>query len=261
MTRAAWRSIAASHVGTVRAENEDAFVDRPEAGLWAVADGAGGHADGAGASAAVARALAGIDATLSAGAMAAEVDARLDSAHADLRRGLGADEPGSASTVVVLIFRQDVYVALWAGDSRLYLLRDGALTQLTRDHSLVQELLDGGAITEAEAGNHPHGNVITRAVGGGNDALELARVGAAALPGDRFLLCSDGLTRVVGEDELAVLLAGPDFDGLAGRLIAAALARHARDNVTAVVVDFLGADQSPEAMSSVGGTSGGSGQT
>jgi len=145
-----------------------------------------------------------------------------------------------ASTVVVLLARDDYFACLWAGDSRAYLLRGGRFRQLTRDHSLVQELFDSGAISATEAVHHPSANIITHAIGA--DVLELDKVTDRLLPGDRFLLCSDGLFKALPEPELARILAAED-DLAAERLLRAALAQQADDNVTAVAVE---ASQAPD---------------
>jgi serine/threonine protein phosphatase Stp1 len=145
-----------------------------------------------------------------------------------------------ASTVVVLIARHGHFACLWAGDSRAYLLRDGALARVTRDHSLVQELVDGGQITDAEAEHHPRANVITRAVGAEADMVELDKVTGRLTGGDRFLLCSDGLSKELSDPEMADILRADGPETAAERLVEAALARHARDNVTAVVLEVLG---------------------
>ena len=148
-----------------------------------------------------------------------------------------------ASTVVVMLARGDHFACLWAGDSRAYLLRDGMLRQITRDHSLVQELLEAGAIGPDEAENHPRGNVITRAVGAELDEVVLDKVSDRLLPGDRFLLCSDGLCKTLPESELASLLgaigrdaaAGGDRCG-AGAWMSATTSRPSRSNLTADLV-------------------------
>jgi protein phosphatase/serine/threonine-protein phosphatase Stp1 len=229
-------SWAVTHVGTVRKHNEDAFVDRGDLGLWAVADGAGGHARGDVASRMVAEALDSLPTDLSAGGMLAEVRQRMTDANAALRGPPDSERHDiSASTVVILIARGNHYACLWAGDSRAYLLRDGIMTQVTRDHSLVQELVDAGAISAAEAESHPNANVITRAIGS-DDVLDLDKVTDRMLPGDRFLLCSDGLCKTLPDTLMASLLAA---DEPAGRLIEATLAHKGRDNVTAVVVDVV----------------------
>jgi len=111
------------------------------------------------------------------------------------------------------------------------------LSQVTRDHSLVQELVDSGAITAEEAEGHPRANVITRAVGAECDALELEKVSGRLMAGDRFLLCSDGLNKTLPDDELAVLLGDDQAVSPAQGLVDTALARRATDNVTAITVD------------------------
>lgn len=233
-----FQSWAASHPGPVRPHNEDRFVNRPEAGLWAVADGAGGHEAGQLAAEAVKEALDAMPADLSATDALAEVRVRIAGVHARLR--VEAAERGGlvATTVVVLLARDGHFACLWAGDSRAYLLRAGTLTQLTRDHSLVRELVDAGSISAKDADGHPRANVITRAIGAEVAEVELDKVTGELLPGDSLLLCSDGLTKVVTDAEMAMLLVTEE-DGPAERLVLAALRRNASDNVTIIVVETL----------------------
>ena len=228
-------STAASHPGAIRPRNEDNLVDRPDIGLWAVADGAGGHGAGDVASAAIAEALSGIPPGLSAAEMLAQVRLRLCAVHLDLQRQAEARGNGGiiASTIVVLLARGGHYAALWAGDSRAYLLREGVLERVTRDHSLVQELVDAGTLTEEEAEHHPQANVITRAVGASGE-LELDKVSSRIQPGDRFLLCSDGIFKELPEAQIAAMVA----EGApAEQIVQAAVAAGGRDNVTVVLVD------------------------
>ena len=228
------RSTAATHPGAVRPRNEDSLVDRPDLGLWAVADGAGGHGSGDVASAAIAETLAAIPPGLTAAEMLAQVRLRLDAVHANLKTRAEARGGGIiASTVAVLLVRGGHYAALWAGDSRIYLLRDAGLHRLSRDHSLVQELVDAGALVAEQAEAHPQANVITRAVGAGK-ALALDKVADRLARGDRFLLCSDGVFKELPEAEIASRLArGADAEELVRRAVEAG----ARDNVTVVVVE------------------------
>lgn len=236
-----FRSAAATHTSAARRRNEDSFVNRPDLGLWAVADGAGGHQAGDVASRLLAEALDAVPAGLGAAELLAEVRLRVAEAHRQMqheaaRLGAGAQV---ISTLVVLLVHDEHYACLWAGDSRAYQLRAGELVQVTHDHSLVQELVDSGAITAAEAETHPCANVITRAVGAGGEALVLDKATGRLQGGDRFLLCSDGLFKTLPERELAALLAA-DADA-AERCLGAALARQADDNVTAVTVEVLDA--------------------
>ncbi len=230
---AAVHSLAASHPGG-RPYNEDSFVERQDIGLWAVADGAGGHQSGDVASATVAAALSAIPGGLSGAELLAQVRLRLAAANLELRAMAATRGPEVvlATTVVVLIARGGHYACLWAGDSRAYLLRDGVLTQISRDHSLVQEMVDAGMLEPEQAESHPRANVITRAVGAAAD-FALDKTTDRTAPGDRFLLCSDGLSKTLPADEIGTLLAE---DGAAERLVAAAVAARSSDNVTAVVV-------------------------
>lgn len=228
------RSFAATDRGTVRDHNEDSLVDAPALGLWAVADGAGGHEAGEVASGMLTSALADLPPGMGPEEALTCIRRTVADVHAELRDE--AERRGKsmiASTLVVLLLRAGHFAALWSGDSRVYLLRDGALTQITRDHSLVQALVDQGVLTAAQAENHPQANVITRAIGAADDTGELDKVLGAVAPGDIFLLCSDGLTKVLDEHTIASLLVSPDP---AAALVAATLQRGARDNVTAVVV-------------------------
>ncbi len=228
-----FHSAAATHPGTVRPHNEDAFVNRPDLGLWAVADGAGGHQAGEVAAAMVTQALEAVPAGLTAAELLAEVRQRMQAAH-DAALAEGARRQGTvATTVVVLLASGDHFACLWAGDSRAYLLRHGALTLVSRDHSLVQDLVEAGAITADQAEGHRHANVITRAVGADTPSFELDKRAGTLLPGDRFLLCSDGVSKVLTEAALRASLAGDDA---ACALLKAALAAEARDNVTAVTI-------------------------
>jgi serine/threonine-protein phosphatase Stp1 len=227
-------SRASTHRGTVRPLNEDAFVDRGDIGLWAVADGAGGESAGDVASSAIARSLTEMPSDLSAAEMLAQVRSRLDAVHADLqRRASEAGKPCTiASTAVVLMARDDHCACLWAGDSRAYLFREGSLVRLTRDHSVVEELVEAGLLAPEATEGHPHANIITRAVGG-EGPLELDKVSTKLASGDILLLCSDGLNKVLSDSELETRLAAGDE---ADELIEAALAAGAKDNVTAVIV-------------------------
>ncbi len=234
-------SWATTHPGVKRSVNQDAFVDRSDLGIWAVADGAGGHQGGEIASNMLRQALNGLPGSLPAADLMIQVRQTVASTHEQLRRLAEARGPSvmMASTLVTLIIRDSHYACLWAGDSRAYLLRKGRMHQISHDHSLVQELIDTGAITAAEADTHPHANIITRAVGA-EEPVVLDKITDAVRNGDRFLLCSDGLTKTLSETEIARLLADDSGAGPAKALIAAALARNASDNITAVAVDVSG---------------------
>jgi serine/threonine protein phosphatase Stp1 len=235
-TAGRFRSWSASHMGAVRTRNEDNCVNRPDLGLWAVADGAGGHQSGDIASATVVAALSRVPGGVGAAQALAEVRLRLGHVH-ELLTAEAARRGGDAllaSTVVTLLAREDHFACLWVGDSRAYLLRDGRLVQVSHDHSLVQRMLDRGEIDAAAAAAHPWSNVVTRAVGAGDGSFTLDKVTGRLHPGDRFLLCSDGLSKTLPDAELSRLMA--DANDPVERLLAAALEHQVDDNVTAVVV-------------------------
>jgi serine/threonine protein phosphatase Stp1 len=232
-----FESSAITDAGAVRTHNEDSYISCPDLGLWAVADGVGGHHAGEIASRTATEALRTVPAGLNATQLITEVRMRLARVHQQLKeeaaqRGVDA----MATTIVVLLARGSYFACLWAGDSRIYLLRGGEITQLTRDHSLVQDLVDAKTITQDEATTHPRSNVITRAVGAGDPELALDKYSARLCAGDRFLLCSDGLWKTFTPDELARLLTA-DGKPPAERLLEAALERRADDNVTVVTVE------------------------
>jgi serine/threonine protein phosphatase PrpC len=230
------RSWAATHPGTVRAQNQDACLSRPEIGLFAVADGVGGRRDGAVAAARIVAMLSAIPDDLAPGELLAAVREGLKRTHEDLLHGAAGSvrDVAPATTIVVLILHKDHFACLWAGDSRAYLLRDGQLCRLTTDHSLVQDLISAGTITEAEAEDDPRQHVITRAIGAGERDLLIDKKIGRVRPEDRFLLCSDGLYKAVDLETIAEVLGQVEGD-TARRLVNAALRHAARDNVTAVV--------------------------
>ncbi|MFL5335911.1 MAG: PP2C family protein-serine/threonine phosphatase [Geminicoccaceae bacterium] len=231
----AFRSALRSHVGHVRELNEDSAAALPERGLWVVADGMGGHERGDHASRLVTSSLARMPPTDGAVDLLRLVQATLASCNRELHEEAAKDGL-SGCTVVVLLAAEGHIACLWAGDSRLYRLRAGRLERLTQDHSVVQELIDQGEIATEAARDHPWRNRITRAVGI-DERLELDALQDRVLPGDRYLLCSDGLTGELTDEEIAGLLAGPTADAAAERLLELTLTRAARDNVTLIVVE------------------------
>lgn len=227
---------ARSHVGAVRSHNEDRWLARPDRGLWAVADGLGGHRSGEVASDLLIEALGRIGPCDSGHALLTAVSTEIRAVNDELRSRARELAPGAVigSTVVVLVVHDGHCALVWAGDSRAYRLRRGRLELMTHDHRLVQELLDSGQITPEEAARHPMANVITRAVGVG-DALELDSRYEALEPGDLFLLASDGLTGAVADFEIADIIATGTLEEAADGLLALSLSRGANDNVTFVL--------------------------
>jgi serine/threonine protein phosphatase PrpC len=223
----------------VRARNEDAMLVDDRRGLWAVADGMGGHAGGAEASAAVIAHLRYMrTGWRDPRALAEDLIARLEDAHAAIRAA-NAGGAVSGSTVACLAVFAPHALVTWCGDSRVYSIAPRApLRRITRDHTLVQQLVEGGMIAEAEVETHPQAHVLTRAVGA-TERLELDFEQLRLTGGDRFLLCSDGLTRVAAEPSIAEALqecAAPER--ACERLLELARRGGAPDNVTAIVVDL-----------------------
>lgn len=233
------RSQARSDVGCVRALNEDGLFTKdalaPDVGLWAVADGMGGHQAGDAASRLVVSHLAAVAPPSSGHGFLQAVEAALGAANGEMR-ALAAALPSPSmvgSTVVALLAFAGHYACLWAGDSRAYLLRDGRLARLTRDDRVVQPMIEAGVLTPDQARRHWQANVLTRALGA-EETPSLSLAEGQMRPGDVFLLCSDGLSDLVGDAELCESLAAPR--PCASALVELALARGARDNVTAVVI-------------------------
>jgi len=236
----------ASDTGRVRPENEDHWSSDPDLGLFLVADGLGGHLAGELASRIVADSMPGLlreRLKCMPGDHQTLADTVVESIR-ELSSGLEEQtrhEPGlegMGTTLVLLLVRDDRAIVAHLGDSRAYLLRDGDLKLLTRDHTIVQLLLDRDEISPAEALAHPSRGQVTRYVGMPGHPLPETR-SLELRAGDRLLLCSDGLTNMVSEDRIGQLLADePDRETCCDLLLAAANASGGSDNITAVVVDL-----------------------
>ncbi|WP_370248286.1 PP2C family serine/threonine-protein phosphatase [Nocardioides sp.] len=237
-----FRAAASSHVGLVRSHNEDSGFAGPY--LLVVADGVGGAAAGEVASATatyVATALSML--SNPPGDPVDLLATAVDQAGAQLRAGIATDPSRSGmSTTLTAIATDGTRCAVaQVGDSRAYLRRDDVVTQLTTDHTLVQALVESGRLTAAEARVSPHRNIVVRALGGQSlPEPDLALLELA--PGDRLLLCSDGLNDYTEDDVIADLLGLPDREEAVAALIEAALQGGGRDNVTVLVADVVDAD-------------------
>ena len=221
-----------TNVGLKRKINEDSILAATERGLWVVADGMGGHEAGEIASTMVTDALRRLpdvrDLDELAGA-AVEALRQVNGELIALARPLGRDQT-IGTTVVGLAISDSAY--------RAYLLRDGEISRISHDHSLVQNLIDAGMLKPEEAESHANANLITRAVGV-SETVEVDIAGGEAMAGDLFVLASDGLTRVVADDELAMEIQRGSLDEVADRLIDMVLERGAPDNVSLIIVRSL----------------------
>jgi PPM family protein phosphatase len=225
----------------VRPNNEDAFFAGPR--LLAVADGVGGHAAGEVASATIIDALSPLGDSEPGYDLVGRLLEAVVTGNAAIAQRVAEDQrlQGMSTTLTAILFAGDRYCLLNIGDSRTYLLRDGTLEQITRDDSYVQLLVDEGHITQEAAGTHPQRNLVLQALTG-EEVMEPAMTVREARAGDRFMLCSDGLSDVVGHRTLAAALAEGDPQESVARLVALALENRTRDNVTAIVADVVEAE-------------------
>jgi serine/threonine protein phosphatase PrpC len=232
------RAGVVSDCGLVRSANEDSFLLRP--GLYAVCDGMGGARAGEVASQMACLGLIGVDPS-SAGLEELR-QAVITTNMAIIQRSTSESELlGMGTTLTAALFKDDMFVVAHIGDSRAYVLRDGGLTQMTADHSWVGEMVRRGELTAAAAAKHPHRSVITRALGTDLD-LDPDVIELSMEPGDRVLLCSDGLTGMVDDETIGHIMSlGADAQTTAQSLVDAALQNGGEDNVTVVVVDVQGA--------------------
>ncbi|HEV8175769.1 MAG TPA: protein phosphatase 2C domain-containing protein [Actinoplanes sp.] len=232
------RAVAATDQGLVRSNNEDAvFVGTR---LFVVADGMGGLPAGELASDILVQALAVVDDMPDSGEPLQDMLAALQKANERIEAAIADDDArdGMGTTVTALMLSGDRVAALNVGDSRCYLVRDGELTQLTRDDTYVQALVDQGVLTPDDARRHPQRALVTQAVQGGpfRPAGRMIPIEA----GDRFLLCSDGLTDYVTDDVIGTTLRTyEDRQACAAELIARTLEAGAPDNVTVIVCDVV----------------------
>ncbi|MCG8379501.1 MAG: protein phosphatase 2C domain-containing protein [Proteobacteria bacterium] len=234
-----WHSHGITNVGKVRKHNEDSMLERPEVGLWVVADGMGGHAAGDVASQMIVNSLKKVHEGLSLERFIDDIEDKLIAVNKKLidKANESSKRTTIGSTVVIMVTYDKYCVYLWAGDSRLYRTRNGELRQMTTDHSQVEQYVEQGLISREEAAVHPHGNMITRAVGATQnffldmDIQEIQK-------GDRYLLCSDGLTKHIVDFEFQEMLPNGSAEKVCKELIDLTLSRGAGDNVTAIVIDI-----------------------
>ncbi len=234
-----WRSSCRTDAGRVRKINEDAYLERHDLGLWLVADGMGGHEKGYEASRIIVDSLQDCPAPSDLEEFVGSVNKRLIWANRRVQET--ASQIGAfklmGSTVVVLLAYKESCVCLWAGDSRAYLLRGSKLKQISRDHSLVEQMIARGELNREEASRHPIANRITRVVGAQNE-LVLDERRFEPLDGDLVLLCTDGLNKELSDQEIASIVYAYECEEASQELLDLSLERGARDNVTLALIRF-----------------------
>lgn len=228
-------SAARTHVGKVRDKNQDSHCAREADGLWAVADGMGGHEGGEWASARLVEALDRIEVPDDLDAAGAAVAAAIRAGNSAIVAEAKTRGRQMGTTLVALLVKGDRYLVQWVGDSRAYLLRDGDFSQLSRDHTQVQEMVDRGLMEAEQLVGHPMSHILSRAVGV-REAFDIDQVDGEVRPGDVFLLCSDGLHGYVEKDVIRRLLGRGSPQRALDELIELTLAAGAPDNVTAIAI-------------------------
>ncbi len=225
----------ATHTGLVRQRNEDCYGMDEQKRLWLVADGLGGHDAGD-----VASQIA-VESILDTVRQGADLEAAMTCAHQAIldavEHGIGRPEMGT--TAVALIINDHDYEVAWVGDSRAYLWSDNKLMQLSRDHTVVQELVDQGFIPREHLKNHPYGNILNRTLGVTQDRqLNVEKISGALQGNEIFLLCSDGLTNELDDEIIEEVLNGPgDEQTKVDQLVELALHSGGSDNITAILVN------------------------
>ena len=243
---------ARSAIGLVRQGNEDSALVSGQ--VIAVADGMGGHAAGEVASRIAVKTLQSLEPTLAALEIDQDSveDLLMHSLHSiDEEIALVTDEEiekrGMGTTLTALLLRENTIALLHVGDSRCYRLRAGTLEQLSNDHTVIQELLDQGAISEAEAAEHPQRSMLTQALRGDGDVTPVLQM-YEVKKGDRYLLCSDGLSGVLTDKEIKIGLKKSDKDEAVKFLIDATYINGAPDNVTVLIADFTDKSSTPSTL-------------
>jgi protein phosphatase len=238
LTAPTFHGAGLTHAGLVRDRNEDSILTDPSGALWAVADGMGGYGHGDVASDIV---IDRLSLVTEDGLAAQALRARLAEANHEIIarvRAPGMDQMGS--TVVAALIQNSVATIAWAGDCRAYLMRGGALRLLTRDHTVVQEMVEQGLLHARDRDHHPESHVVTRAIGFEPD-VEIDTVMVPLVPGDRLMLCSDGLTACLSDQEIAGHMdQGTTPQDMCKGMVIAALDAGAPDNVSVVAVFATG---------------------
>ncbi len=233
-------SVAFTHRGGVRKHNEDAFIDCRKSSLWLVADGMGGYQAGDVASQLICDTVTGARQRHDGMLGKVELEQAIQLANQRIRRYGEEKLAGQTlgSTVVALLIQDGHYHLFWAGDSRCYLVRDHEIAQLSRDHSQVADMVERGLLSPEEAEHHPLAHVITRALGV-DDVLTLDYRSGPVQADDRFMLCSDGVSKELGGNELKAFLEGGPLQDVSQAMMHSLLIKKCNDNITCIIVKVL----------------------
>lgn len=235
-----WSVVACTDMGKVRKVNEDDYMANDKQAHWAVSDGMGGHEKGDVASQSISAKLKALEQQDELADFVDQIEDGLIDVNINLRKQAIADGDEDAiigSTVAGLLLHQQQALYYWAGDSRIYRLRQGVLAQLSIDHTYTQELLQQGKLSAEQIANHPEKNIITRAIGA-DEQLFLDFEMITVWDGDLFLICSDGIEKEMTDSEVQTLLNEyrHDLKQAGQQMIDTILARNARDNATFILV-------------------------
>lgn len=231
------RFSARSHTGHVREVNEDAILALPDHGIWVVSDGMGGHEAGDFASLRIVETIALVPKGLSPADNLKAVRQALETAHSDIHQeSIKRGGVTIGATVIVLIVASGHFVCLWAGDSRLYRMRNQMLEQVSQDHTVIAQLISENKMTASEANKLPQNSAITNAIGVGKK-VEIEKRRGETTTGDRFLLCSDGLSSYAEDSEIEEMLTNCPIETVADVLMQTALDAGGADNISIIVVD------------------------
>ena len=233
-----FRSESRTHTGAVRTTNQDALLALDALKLWAVSDGMGGHGGGETASALIVDRLRILADAPSSEPLERQAEKALHDANAELcARNAAATPPSDmGATAAVLGVEGNRFFCLWAGDSRVYRIRSGSLTQFTHDHRLVQEMIDAGVLSEIDALGHPQRNVITRALGI-EHPLKFDKCRGEVESGDVFVLITDGVSGICTADDIVAVVCDTAIERAADELSEICLRRGSPDNFTLILTE------------------------
>ena len=235
------RAAGRTDVGLVRKANEDSILMMTEQSFWLVADGMGGHANGAIASQTAVSGFKALQLSEDFEQAITEIADRVHAVNSRLSHmNVEAESGQMGTTAISLLIRGDKFAIIWVGDSRAYIYRRGGLFQISVDHTHVQDLVDEGILNPDEAKDHPMGHVLTRALGV-QESVQVDVVQDMIEPGDRIILCSDGLTGPVSDEKIREIVSKNDIEDSVTQLIGQAYEGGAADNVTVIVVAIDGA--------------------